>query len=65
MIYYFKLALDRGKLAGRQRDINVRNINPLPLVCAPTGNGTHKLGMCCNPESNLHPFDAQDNNPTN
>ena len=37
----------------RQRDINVRNIDQLPLICAPTRDGTHNLGMCPDCGSNL------------
>ena len=33
-----------------------KNIDRLPPVCTPTGDGTHNLGMCPDPELNPQPF---------
>ena len=38
-----------------------RNADQLPLACAPTGDGTHKLGMCPDQELNRQPFGLQGN----
>ena len=48
-LYLFYL-LERGE--GRERNIDVRNINWLPLVRAWTGDRTHNSGMCPDQESN-------------
>ena len=51
---------ERGSECGgertRERDIDVRNINQLPLVCALTGDQTRSLGTCFDWGSNLQPF---------
>ena len=53
---------ERGREGGgdRERHINMRNINRLPLMCTPTGDQTHSLGMCPDGESNLKPFGVWD-----
>ena len=47
------LLLEREK--GRQRNINVRNIDQLSPICALTGE-TDNLGMCHDQELNPQPF---------
>ena len=37
-----------------------RDIDQLPPICNPAGNGTYNLGMCFDWESNLQPFGAWD-----
>ena len=49
----------------KKRNIDVRNIDGLPLVGSWTRDETHNLGMYLDWESNLQPFSIQDNAPTN
>ena len=44
----------------RHTSVWKRNINPLPLICAPTGDQTYNLGMCPDRESNPQPFGVWD-----
>ena len=59
------LILERGREGERTRNINMRNIDRLPLVHAPTGDQTCNLGMCPDQELNLQPSSLQDDAPTN
>ena len=49
----------------RERNTDVRNINQLPPVHAPTGNQTCNLGLCPDQRWNPQPFGVQDHTPTN
>ena len=51
---FIYLFLERGE--GRERNIDVRNIDQLPLTCALTGNQTRNPGMCPDQKSNWWPF---------
>ena len=42
-----------------------RNINQLPLVRTPAGDGTRNLGVCPDQEFNPRPFGLWDDAPTN
>ena len=55
---------ERGK-GERERYINVRNIDWLPPIHAPTGDQTHNLDMYTDQELNLHTFGIWDNAPSN
>ena len=50
---------ERGRQRERERNIDVRNIDWLPLVCAPTRDRAHNLGMCPDQESNPKPSGGQ------
>ena len=50
------LIVERGRGGGRERE---RNIDKLPVVCAPTGDQTLNLGMCPDQQSNPQPFGLQ------
>ena len=45
MYFFF---LERREVKERERE---RNIDPLPLICTPTGDQNPKPGMCPNQES--------------
>ena len=47
---------EREKERERKRNINVREIDELPPLKAPTGDPTCSLGMCPDQESNLIPL---------
>ena len=49
----------------KERNIDVRNINRLPPIHTPTGDGTHNLDICPDRELNLQPFGAWVDAPTN
>ena len=51
---------ERGREGERER-----NISQFPLKCAPTGDGTHNLGMYPDWESNPQPSALRDNATTN
>ena len=63
-IYFFCLHLrtfrERGRGLGRER-----NIDRLPLTCAPSKDQTHNLDMCPDWELNPRPFKLPDDVPTN
>ena len=52
------LFLESGE--GREKE-KERNVDQSPLARAPTGDGTHNLGMCPYKESNRRPFGLWDN----
>ena len=58
---------ETGKEKERDRDIDidVRNIDWLPPICIPAGEGSHNLGTCPDQELNLQPFDVRDDTPSN
>ena len=49
----------------RKREIDLRNIDRLPPIHAPTGDQTCNLGMCPDQGSSLQHFGAWDYAPTN
>ena len=55
--FFFFNFVYRGKGRKKERE---RNINRVPLICAPTGDRTHSLGMCPNRESSWWPLALQD-----
>ena len=73
MLYYYFLYLKNHHLrkcllileTGRETSIWERNIKLLPLVCSPTKDWTHNLGMCLVQESNLWSFSLENNAPAN
>ena len=54
----------REKETGRGKNIDVRNIDPLPPVCALTWGQTCNTAMCPAWGSNLQPFGVWDNAST-
>ena len=51
-VYFFS---ERGREGERER-----NASQLPLICAPTGDGTHNPGLCPDQESKWWPFTLWD-----
>ena len=45
-------------------DLRERNIDQFPPISDSTGDWTHNLGVCPNQGSNLQPFSAQGDMPT-
>ena len=64
---YLFIIREKGNERQRERNINVRNIDQLPLLCTWMGDWTQNLGMCPDRESNRPPFtlwdDAQPTEP--
>ena len=58
---------DRGKARERERErhIHVRNIDRLPPVHAPNGDGTCNLGMYPDQGLNPQPFGVRNDTSTN
>ena len=61
---FFKIYFERegkeGRKRGRETSMCERNIDWLPLLCAPIGDQTHNLSMCRDWESNQWPFSLWD-----
>ena len=58
MYLFIYLFLERG--GGRETSMFERNINRLPITCAPIRDLTHNPGMGPDWESNLQPFALPD-----
>ena len=52
--FFLSLTVERGEGREKEREriIDVRNIDRLPLAHSPTGDQTHNPGMCPDWESN-------------
>ena len=54
----------RGKEREREASMGKRNVDQLPPIHVPIGNGTRNLGVCPDQESNLQTFVVQDDAST-
>ena len=59
--FYLFTFRERGREGEREGNIDVRNINWLPLAHTVTRDQTHSPGMCPDGESNQAPFSLWDN----
>ena len=58
--FYLFLGIGERREEKKKRNIDVRNTDWLPLLCAPTRDGAHNPGMCPDRESSRRPFTLQD-----
>ena len=60
ILFIFQKKRKGGGKKGRETLKCERDIDRLPLICAPTRERTHNPGMCPDQESNQRPFTLQD-----